>query len=51
MNGDWILNWIIEHVQNVTTNNCDILTELHTPKITVTTARIKFSQAPHAVAW
>jgi hypothetical protein len=24
-----------EHLQNVTTNNYDILTELHTPKITI----------------
>jgi hypothetical protein len=29
----------IEHVQNVTTHNYDSLTELHTPKITVTTAQ------------
>jgi hypothetical protein len=28
----------IGHLQNVTTNNYDSLTELHTPKITVTTA-------------
>jgi hypothetical protein len=41
----------IEHLQNVTTNNYDSLTELHTPKITVTTANIKFSQFSIAVAW
>jgi hypothetical protein len=34
----------IEHLQNVITNNYDCLTELHTPKITVTTAHIKSSQ-------
>jgi hypothetical protein len=43
-----------EHLQNITTNNNDSLTELHTPKITVTTAYIKFSQfaiPSPAVAW
>jgi hypothetical protein len=30
-----------EHLQNITTNNYDSLTELHTPKVTVTTAHIK----------
>jgi hypothetical protein len=33
----------IEHLQNVTTNNYDSLTELHTPKIIATAARIKSS--------
>jgi hypothetical protein len=32
------------YVQNVTTNNCDSLNELHTSKITVTTAHMKSSQ-------
>jgi hypothetical protein len=41
----------IEHLQNVTTNNYDNLTELHTPKITVTIAHIKSSQYSLAVAW
>jgi hypothetical protein len=41
----------IEHLQNVTTNNYDSLTELHTPKITVTTAHIRSSQSSLAVAW
>jgi hypothetical protein len=35
----------------LTTNNYDSLTELHTPKITVTTANIKSSQSSLAVAW
>jgi hypothetical protein len=34
----------IELLQNVTTNNCDSLAELHTPKITVTTTHINSSQ-------
>jgi hypothetical protein len=34
---------LIEHLQNVATNNYDSLTELHTPKITVTTAHRVFS--------
>jgi hypothetical protein len=34
----------IKHLQNITTSNYDSLTELHTPKITVTTAHIKSSQ-------
>jgi hypothetical protein len=34
----------IEHLQNVTINNYVSLTELNTPKITVTTAHIKPSQ-------
>jgi hypothetical protein len=38
-------------IQLVTTNNYDSLTELHTPKITVTTAHIKASQSSLAVAW
>jgi hypothetical protein len=42
---------IIEHLQNVTTNNYDSLTELHTPKITVTIAHIKSSQTSLDVAW
>jgi hypothetical protein len=40
----------IEHLQNVTTNNYDSLTKLHTPKITVTTAYIKSSQSSLEVA-
>jgi hypothetical protein len=40
----------IEHLQKVTTNNYDSLTELHTPKISVTTAYIKSSQLSLAVA-
>jgi hypothetical protein len=40
----------IEHLQNVTTNNYDSLTELHTLKITVTTARIHFFYSSLAVA-
>jgi histidinol-phosphate/aromatic aminotransferase/cobyric acid decarboxylase-like protein len=34
----WIGNGFTEHLQNVTTNNYDILTELRTPNIIVTTA-------------
>jgi hypothetical protein len=34
----------IELLQNVTTDNYDSLTELHTPMITVTTAYMKSSQ-------
>jgi hypothetical protein len=45
----------IERLQNVITNNCDSLTQLHTPKITVTTAHIKSSQfaisSPVVVWW
>jgi hypothetical protein len=41
----------IKHSQNVTTNNYDSVTELHTPKITVTAAHIKSSQSSVAVAW
>jgi hypothetical protein len=41
----------IEHLQNITTNNYDSLTELYTPMITVTTAHIKSSQSSLAVAW
>jgi hypothetical protein len=40
----------IGRLQKVTTNNYDSLTELHTPKITVTTAHIKFLQPSLAVA-
>jgi hypothetical protein len=41
----------IEHLQNVTVNNYDSLTELHTPEITVITAHVKFSQSSLAVSW
>jgi hypothetical protein len=41
----------IEHLQNITTNNCDSFTELHIPKITVTAAHIKYSQSSLAIAW
>jgi hypothetical protein len=40
----------IGHLQNLTANIYDSLTELHTPKITVTTAHIKSSQCSLAVA-
>jgi hypothetical protein len=40
-----------EQLQNVTTNNYDSLTELHTPKITVTTAHMMSSRSSLAVAW
>jgi hypothetical protein len=41
----------IEHLQNLTTNNYDSLAELHTPKVTVTTANRKSSQSSLAVVW
>jgi hypothetical protein len=44
----------IELLQNVNTNCYDSLTELHTPKITVTTAHTKSSQfsiPSPVVAW
>jgi hypothetical protein len=47
----WIGNWIYCNYTLVTTNNYGNLTELHTPKITVTTAHIKSSQSSLAVAW
>jgi hypothetical protein len=36
----------IEHLQNVTTNNYDSLAELHTPKVTVTTAHKSLLSLP-----
>jgi hypothetical protein len=48
--GVWIGNRFIGHLENVTTNTYDSLTELHTPKITVTTAHIKSSQSSSAAA-
>jgi hypothetical protein len=41
----------IEHLQNVTTNNYDSLTELHTAKGIVITAHTGYSQFSLAVAW
>jgi hypothetical protein len=38
------LDWQQDFMQNVTTNNYDHLTELHTTKITVTTVHIQSSQ-------
>jgi hypothetical protein len=46
----WIGNRIY-WTQNVTTNNYDSLTELHTPEITVTAAHMKSFQSSLAVAW
>jgi hypothetical protein len=40
----------IEPLQNLTTNNYDSLTNLHTPKTTVTTAHINNSESSLAVA-
>jgi hypothetical protein len=40
----------IEHIQTVTSNNYNNLIELHTPKMTVTTAHIKSSQSSLAAA-
>jgi hypothetical protein len=37
-----------EHIENITTNNYDSLTELRIPRIT---AHIKSSQSSIAVAW
>jgi hypothetical protein len=39
---DWTLD-LLTHLSIVTTRNCNSLTELHTPNITVTTAHIKSS--------
>jgi hypothetical protein len=49
--GVWIDNLIYWTLALITTNNYDLLTGLHTPKITVTTAHIKSSQPSLAVAW
>jgi hypothetical protein len=46
-----LVTGFIEHLQKVITNNYDSLTELHTLKITVTTAHIKSSQSSLAVVW
>jgi hypothetical protein len=47
----WIGNWIYWALTLATTNSYDSFTELHTPKITVTTAHIKFSQSSLGIAW
>jgi hypothetical protein len=49
--GVWIGNWIYWALTLVTTNSYNSLSELHTPKITVTAAHIKSSQSSLAVAW
>jgi hypothetical protein len=46
-----LVTGFIWHLQKVTTNNYYNLTELHTPKIAVTTAHIKSSQSSLGVAW
>lgn len=40
-----------DHLRKVTVNNCDNLTELRTPKITVITGHIKSSQSFVTVVW
>jgi hypothetical protein len=47
----WIGNRMYWTLALVTTNNYDSLTELHTPKITVTETHIKSSQCLLAVVW
>jgi hypothetical protein len=49
--GVWIGNRLYWTLTLVTTDNCDSLTELHTPKITVITSHIKSSRSLVAVAW
>jgi hypothetical protein len=49
--GDWIGNRIYWTLTEVTTNNYDSLTELHTPEVTVTTSHTKSSHSSLAVAW
>jgi hypothetical protein len=51
IDGVWIVIGFIGHLHNVSTNNYENLTELHTPKITVTTTHKKSSQFSLAVAW
>jgi hypothetical protein len=41
VDGVWVGNRIIKYLQNVSTNNYDNITELHTPNITVTSKHIK----------
>jgi hypothetical protein len=40
-----------EHLQNITTNSLNRITQLHTPKITLPTAKVTSSQTLVAVAW
>jgi hypothetical protein len=49
--GIWIGNRIYKYLQKVDINNYVGLTELHTSKITVTTAHKKSPQFSLAVAW
>jgi hypothetical protein len=51
VDGVWLVTGFIGHLKIVTANNYDNLAELHTPKITVTTAHIKSAQSLLAVAW
>jgi hypothetical protein len=50
IDGVWIGNWFYWTLTFVTTTKHYSLTELHTPKITVTTAHLKSSQSSLAVA-
>jgi hypothetical protein len=50
VDGFWTDNWIYWTLTLVTTNNYYSLTELRTPKITVTTAHVMSSQASLFVA-
>jgi hypothetical protein len=51
VDGIWKYNRIYWTLTLGNTNNYDSLTELHTPKITVTTAHTRYSQSSLAVAW
>jgi hypothetical protein len=50
IDGFGLMIGFIEDLQNVTTDNYDSLTELHTPKITLTTPHIKSSRSSLTVA-
>jgi hypothetical protein len=54
IDGFWIGNQIYAHLQIVTANNYNSLTELQTPNITVTRAHIKsseFAMSSPVIAW
>jgi hypothetical protein len=50
MTGFGLVIGFIEHLQNVTMNNNESLAELHTSKVTVSTAHIKSPESSLAVA-
>jgi hypothetical protein len=51
VDGIWIGNWIIEHLQIVTTSNYSAIANSHTQKFTTARTKSSHSMASPVVTW